>query len=155
MPQPVPRPHRPPLVGCALTVLMLLAAVCGGPSAYAQGAGAHHPAPYDHLTVTVAGSGSPRTDGTTVLRCHPAGGSHPRAQETCRMLDRRTVWGRDPFSEVPRRGPCPMVYGGPATARITGRWAGRPVDARLSRADGCQIHRWDVLYPLVPRTSSI
>lgn len=150
----VPRFRRPPLVGSALAVLVLLAAVCGSPGAYAQGAGAR-PTPYDHLTITVADSGSPLTDGTTVLRCHPAGGSHPQASATCRMLDKRTIWGRDPFSEVPRRTPCPMLYGGPATAHITGRWAGRPVDAHFSRADGCQVHRWNVLYPLLPHTSSI
>jgi hypothetical protein len=47
---------------------------------------------------------------------------------------------------------CTMLYGGPATAHVTGTWAGRPVDARFDRADGCEIARWDALVPLLPET---
>lgn len=47
-----------------------------------------------------------------------------------------------------------MIYGGPATAHVTGTWAGRPVDSRFDRADGCQIARWDALVPLLPGTRS-
>jgi hypothetical protein len=43
-----------------------------------------------------------------------------------------------------------MEYGGPATARITGTWAGRPVDGRYDRSNGCQIARWNDLVPLLP-----
>jgi hypothetical protein len=43
-----------------------------------------------------------------------------------------------------------MRYGGPATAHVTGRWAGRPVDAVYDRSNGCEIERWDRLVPLLP-----
>jgi hypothetical protein len=47
-----------------------------------------------------------------------------------------------------------MQYGGPATAHITGRWAGRPVDAWYDRRDGCRIARWNQLVPLLPDVRS-
>jgi hypothetical protein len=43
-----------------------------------------------------------------------------------------------------------MLYGGPATAHVTGTWAGRPVDTRFDRSDGCDIARWDRFVPLLP-----
>ncbi|MGD1219381.1 SSI family serine proteinase inhibitor [Streptomyces krungchingensis] len=103
----------------------------------------------DRLTVTVHGSGGD-TDGTYELRCHPSGGSHPDAAEACAELDRNTTWGKDPFAPVPPGTMCTMLYGGPATAHVTGTWAGRPVDARFDRTDGCEIARWDGLVPLLP-----
>jgi hypothetical protein len=45
---------------------------------------------------------------------------------------------------------CTQIYGGPQTARITGRVGARRVDRRLSRTDGCQIDEWDRMVPLVP-----
>jgi hypothetical protein len=103
----------------------------------------------DQLTVTVheAGSGA---DGTYELRCHPGSGSHPDVKGACGTLDQRTRWGKDPFAPVPPGTMCTMEYGGPATAHVTGTWAGRPVDARFDRADGCQIARWNALAPLLP-----
>ncbi|GGN66800.1 hypothetical protein GCM10011579_038590 [Streptomyces albiflavescens] len=103
----------------------------------------------DRLTVTVhdAGGGA---DGTYELRCHPDGGSHPDVSGACQQLDRSTTWGKDPFAAVPPGTMCTMLYGGPATAHVTGTWAGRPVDAQFDRADGCEIARWDALVPLLP-----
>lgn len=105
--------------------------------------------PGDQLTVIVreAGSGA---DGTFELRCHPQGGSHPKAQDACSWLDRRTTWGKDPFAPVPPGTVCTMQYGGPATAHVTGTWAGRRVDARFDRGNGCEIARWDALVPVLP-----
>ena len=102
----------------------------------------------DRLTVTVHHTEG--GDGTYELRCHPGGGSHPDAGKACATLDRRTTWGKDPFAPVAPGTMCTMMYGGPATAHVTGTWAGRPVDARFDRADGCQIARWDALVPLLP-----
>ncbi|MFF6999554.1 SSI family serine proteinase inhibitor [Streptomyces sp. NPDC008313] len=105
----------------------------------------------DRLTVTVDGAGDGR-DGTYVLRCHPRSGDHPRVHEACDRLDESTTWGKDPFAPVPPETLCTMQYGGPATAHVTGTWAGRPVDARFDRGDGCQMARWDALVPLLPST---
>ncbi|KPI27046.1 Subtilisin inhibitor [Actinobacteria bacterium OV320] len=103
----------------------------------------------DHLTVTVRHAGG-RANGTFELYCHPGGGSHPDAGSACRAVDRNTRWGRDAFAPAPDGGICTMRYGGPATAHVTGRWAGRPVDATYDRSNGCQIERWDRLVPLLP-----
>jgi hypothetical protein len=45
---------------------------------------------------------------------------------------------------------CTQNYGGPETARIVGTWAGRPVDARFSKRNGCEIGRWWTLTGLLP-----
>ncbi|MFE7543479.1 SSI family serine proteinase inhibitor [Streptomyces platensis] len=112
------------------------------------------PASVDHLTVTVRGSGSAGTDGTFELYCHPARGNHPHAKKACTKLDGMTRWGRDPFAPVPQGANCTMIYGGPATAHITGTWAGRPVNADFRRTNGCEISRWSSFEPLLPSTSS-
>ncbi|MGW0942799.1 SSI family serine proteinase inhibitor [Streptomyces sp. NPDC002623] len=103
----------------------------------------------DHLTVTVRHAGG-RADGTFEVYCHPGRGSHPDVGSACRAVDRNTRWGRDAFAPVPGGGVCTMRYGGPATAHVTGRWAGRPVDATYDRSNGCEIERWDRLVPLLP-----
>ncbi|MFE7170127.1 SSI family serine proteinase inhibitor [Streptomyces sp. NPDC057616] len=103
----------------------------------------------DHLTVTVRHAGH-GLDGTYELSCHPGGGTHPDPDAACEALDRGTTWGKDTFAPVPGDSVCTMQYGGPATAHVTGRWAGRPVDATYDRSDGCEIGRWDRLVPLLP-----
>ncbi len=102
----------------------------------------------DRLTVTVRGTGG--SDGTYQLECHPDGGNHPEARDACGRLDRTTTWGRSPFAPVPPGTMCTMQYGGPATAEVRGTWAGRPVEARFDRGDGCEIARWDALVPVLP-----
>jgi len=104
----------------------------------------------DHLTVTVSHTGNGALDGTYELYCHPGGGDHPDAAAACDALDRGTRWGTDTFAPVPEGSVCTMQYGGPATARVTGTWAGRPVDASYDRGDGCEIARWGRLVPLLP-----
>ncbi|MGW6911948.1 SSI family serine proteinase inhibitor [Streptomyces sp. NPDC054940] len=103
----------------------------------------------DHLTITVRDAGDGH-DGTYELYCHPGGGDHPDVTGACDALDRGTRWGTDAFAPVPKDTLCTMQYGGPATAHVTGTWAGRPVDARYDRGDGCQIGRWDRLVPVLP-----
>ena len=48
----------------------------------------------------------------------------------------------------PRRV-CAQVYGGPQTAHVEGRLAGRTVDRRFSREDACQIRDWERAAPLL------
>ncbi|WP_105970326.1 SSI family serine proteinase inhibitor [Streptomyces geranii] len=103
----------------------------------------------DHLTVTVRGTGG-RADGRFELECHPGGGSHPDVAGACGSLDRGARWGEDPFAPVSPDSVCTMMYGGAATAHVTGTWAGRPVDAAFDRSNGCEMARWDRLVPLLP-----
>ncbi|MFJ5803013.1 SSI family serine proteinase inhibitor [Streptomyces decoyicus] len=124
-----------------------------GPAA-GQGTPGREHAAVDHLTVTVRDSGSAATDGTFELYCHPGRGNHPHVKRACKKLDGMTMWGRDPFAPVPQGTNCTMMYGGPATAHVTGTWAGRPVNADFRRTNGCEISRWGRFEPLLPSTSS-
>ncbi|MEU1404163.1 SSI family serine proteinase inhibitor [Streptomyces sp. NPDC005728] len=107
----------------------------------------------DHLTVVVQHAGEGR-DGTYEVSCHPGAGRHPDVAEACRVLDSNTRWGRDTFAPVATGTFCTMEYGGPATAHVTGIWAGRPVDASYDRSNGCGIGRWDRMVPLLPRVGA-
>ncbi|THA28950.1 hypothetical protein E6R18_25690 [Streptomyces sp. A1277] len=102
------------------------------------------------LTVVVAGSGNPEADGTYELGCGPAGGSHPVAAQACERLEQLEAEGADPFAPVPGDAMCTLQYGGPATARVTGTWHGRDVNASFKRTDGCEIARWNGLRPVLP-----
>ncbi|GGJ14217.1 SSI family serine proteinase inhibitor [Streptomyces brasiliensis] len=106
----------------------------------------------DHLTVTVRHAGAGR-DGTYALSCHPGSGSHPDVAGACSVVDQNTRWGREPFAPVPEGSACTLQYGGPAITRVTGSWAGRPVDATYDRGDGCEIARWNRMVPLLPDLS--
>lgn len=135
--------RRVALAATALTSVLALA-----PQASAEA----HDVRGDHLTVTIAESGSVATEGTYELYCHPAAGDHPRAEEACDALDEVTTWGKDPFAPVRPGTRCTMQYGGPASAHVRGVWAGRRVDAHFNRENGCEMRRWDALVPLLPRT---
>ncbi|MEV0774513.1 SSI family serine proteinase inhibitor [Streptomyces sp. NPDC050433] len=104
----------------------------------------------DRLTVTVVDSNITRADGTYELRCGPAGGTHPESSSACARLDELAGEGKDPFAPVPEGQMCTMQMGGPATARVTGTWQGRSVDATFSRKNGCEISRWQNLVPVLP-----
>lgn len=125
------------------------------------------PAKADYLRITVTGTGGTDDAGTTYsLFCHPAGGTHPQPERACAALDAAMAAGRTgtdraadrtrrapaggPFAPVPADATCTMMHGGPATARITGMWHGRAVDARFDRSNGCEMSRWDRLVPALP-----
>ncbi|MER8042552.1 SSI family serine proteinase inhibitor [Streptomyces sp. NPDC094032] len=106
----------------------------------------------DSLTIVVADAGSAEADGTFRLECGGTpGGTHPAAENACKRLEEFAVAGTNPFAPVPKDQICTQQYGGPATARVTGDWQGRTIDARFSRANGCEIGRWDTLRPVLPR----
>ncbi|WP_020134043.1 SSI family serine proteinase inhibitor [Streptomyces sp. 351MFTsu5.1] len=109
----------------------------------------------DHLVVTVRDAGE--KSATYEVSCPPDRDSqgvrhstHPDLPGACAALERNTRWGRDTFAPVPEGSVCTMLYGGPATAHVTGTWAGRPVDARFDRSNGCETARWDRFVPLLP-----
>lgn len=47
------------------------------------------------------------------------------------------------FEPVPAETACTEIFGGPETATITGNLAGEPVEGEFSRANGCEIERFD------------
>jgi hypothetical protein len=91
------------------------------------------------------GDGTPAEDWT--LACvGVVEGTHPEAEAACAHLTGLD----DPFAPLPDDAVCAEQFGGPQTARVTGRWNGKPVDLELSRANGCVIAQWDSLGPLLP-----
>ncbi|MEU1849213.1 SSI family serine proteinase inhibitor [Streptomyces sp. NPDC019990] len=165
-PRTTPRPRlRRLAVGAAASVAAVGSLTAVSPLAYAQegqsaaalgvsqaegrGKGKGKGLERDHLTVTVRNAGG-GADGTFELYCGPDGGSHPDPRGACAALERGTRWGEDVFAPAREGGLCTMQYGGPATAHVTGTWAGRRVDATYDRRDGCQVARWDRLVPLLP-----
>jgi hypothetical protein len=129
--------------GPVVLVLLTLAACAARPT----GDAARSSAPAEsELTVELD-----RGDGSAVQRwtltcADSVSGTHPAAREACDHLGGM----EDPFAPLPADRVCAQQYGGPQTATVTGRWAGRPVDLALSRVDGCTIAQWDGLGPLLP-----
>ncbi|AQU67743.1 SSI family serine proteinase inhibitor [Streptomyces niveus] len=115
-----------------------------------QGQGQEQQQAQDRLTVTVVDTNITRADGTYELKCGPTGGTHPEARSACARLDELAGEGKDPFTPVPEGQMCTMQMGGPATARVTGTWQGRSIDATFSRKNGCEISRWQNLVPVLP-----
>jgi len=98
------------------------------------------------LTVTADPDGrGPRAARTARLRCVP-GRSGPAACGTIERVPRAT------WRPVPPNRACTEIYGGPQTARITGRIRGRRIDATFSRQNGCEIARWDAVARLLALT---
>ncbi|MCX4675685.1 subtilase-type protease inhibitor [Streptomyces sp. NBC_01433] len=114
--------------------------------------GGQHPANAEptRLTVTVSSSGDRAADGTFELECGPTGGSHPQRQGACDRLAKAAEAGEELFAPTPQDAMCTQMDGGPAGARIVGTWQGQRVDTSLSRANGCEISRWNNLVPVLP-----
>lgn len=105
----------------------------------------------DRLTVTVSHAAGD-ANGTYELSCRPAGGDHPDPAGGCERLEQLATDGEDPFAPVRKDAMCTMQHGGDATARVTGTWHGRAVEASFERTDGCEISRWNQLVPVLPST---
>ena len=102
-----------------------------------------------HITVWPTGAGNPGKKEYT-LRCTPAAGTLPKPGAACTRL----LQLRSPFAPRPRAVACTQIYGGPATAFVTGRFRGDLVRARFSRKDGCEIARWNRVRFLFPGVAS-
>jgi hypothetical protein len=94
------------------------------------------------ITVWPRGDGGPSR--TWSLTCDPVGGSLPRARNACARLTRKAL------QPLPRDSICTQVYGGPQKAEVVGRFERRSVNARFSRTNGCEIHRWNGVRYLFP-----
>jgi Subtilisin inhibitor-like len=96
------------------------------------------------LVIEVWPQGNRGASRTWTLTCDPPGGSLPKPEAACSRLTRKAL------RPLPRDLICTQIYGGPQKARVTGRVDGQPVDARFSRTNGCEIHRWDGVGFLFP-----
>lgn len=106
--------------------------------------------PQTRLTVRVTPSPDAATQEWT-LTCQPAGGDHPAPAAACAAL--RDATGT--FKPVPPDAICTQIYGGPQQATIEGVWRGEHVRASYNRKNGCEIHRWEAIKPVLqPRDAS-
>ncbi|MGA9715305.1 MAG: SSI family serine proteinase inhibitor [Aeromicrobium sp.] len=125
-----------------LTALTLLAGLavsgCGKDDESVDGGGTSA-ATRLKIRVVAADGAEPRT---MTLSCAPVGGSHPNASAACAKLAEA---GAPIFEPVAGSTTCTMIFGGPQTATISGIYEGEEVDASFSRANGCEIDRWDTL----------
>jgi hypothetical protein len=115
-----------------LLVVLLLLAGCG--SSVDSGAGSETPR-YD-ITVVYWPEGPDGESVEATLTCDPEGGSHPDPAGACAAL----AQNEDALEPVAGYVACTEIYGGDQVARITGS-----VKASFSRANGCEIARWDAL----------
>ena len=52
---------------------------------------------------------------------------------------------KDDFAPVPRDVGCIQIYGGDATAHVSGHLRATPIDASFALNNGCEISRWEHL----------
>jgi hypothetical protein len=130
------RPRPPSPVRSLLLVLATVVALtgCGTSSDAGSSVGTS-------LKISVAAD-----DGATpkvmTLKCDPAGGSQPQPAQACAALAKA---GAKVFKPVPKSQVCSMLYGGPQTAKVTGKYEGKAVDAIFKRTNGCEVDRWEKL----------
>jgi hypothetical protein len=117
-------------------LVLALASGCGG----TEPAGDDRPPRYD-LTITYWPTGRGGEARTATLTCDPDGGSHPDPVRACDAL----LEHEDALEPVAGDVACTQIYGGDQVATLSG--AG--VNASFSRANGCEISRWDKLAPLL------
>jgi hypothetical protein len=113
-----------------LLVALLLLAGCGSA---ADGAGT---TPEYDLTILYWPNGPDGESAEATLQCYPHGGTHPDPEGACAAL----AENEDALEPVPGDVACTEIYGGDQVATITGS-----VEASFSRANGCEIDRWDRL----------
>lgn len=92
------------------------------------------------LEIAVWPGGRPGPSTRATLRCEPPGGTLPQPVAACRRLGALEA----PFASVPPGVACTMIWGGPEVALVHGRFRGADVAARFTRADGCEIGRWNL-----------
>ena len=131
--------------------VLLVVAACGTPAgngasdAGSSSSAAGTPADDDLVVEVDRGDGSEPERYTLVCGDAPEG-DHPDPAAACAHLA-----GMDaPFAPLPSDMACTEQYGGPETARISGRWHGEPVEVDLSRTDGCRISQWEGFGPVLP-----
>lgn len=97
--------------------------------------------------------GSRATELTVILDADGPGGEAERTETvSCEPGSQCTeIEGISPadFAPIPPGAICTEIFGGPETATIEGSLDGEAVNAELSRANGCEIDRFDRFTPLL------
>jgi hypothetical protein len=75
--------------------------------------------------------------GSVVLTCDPAGGTHPKREKACDVLE--SVNGD--FDRIPgRHQACTLIYA-PVDITVVGSWRGKPVSFQTTYANRCEAVR--------------
>jgi hypothetical protein len=77
-----------------------------------------------------------------VIRPHGSPDDEQRIPVNCPGDERCDRLKTADLSPPPKDVACTQVYGGDATALVTGRIGGKDVYATFNLTDGCQIERW-------------
>jgi hypothetical protein len=120
---------RPVAVGIGLAAVLSVV-----PAAGASAATTHH-RHYPPTRLTLSVKENHGVKHTATLRCDPARGSHPHAEDACAAL--ATAHGK--MNKLPKReqfAACPMIYQ-PVTARATGLYRGHHISYRHTFANEC------------------
>jgi hypothetical protein len=120
---------RPLAVGIGLTAALSLV-----PAAAASAATTHH-RHYAPTKLTLSVKSAHAKKHTVTLKCDPARGSHPHAQDACDAL----AMAHGNISKLPPReqfAACPMYYVG-ITVKATGEYRGRHISFKKTYANEC------------------
>ena len=137
-----------------LVLVTLAAAVLAGCGRDAPPA-APAPAPEIDLRVTASDGSGPRE--TARVRCTGEGGrvsgflSGRDPTRTCAAASRLARLLTEP---PPGDRTCASVYGGPETARVTGRLRAERVDRSFAHTNACESDEWEAARALLPRPAS-
>jgi hypothetical protein len=123
-----------------MKLALLLAALVVVAGCGSDGPGASVAPRYD-VTVTYWPDGRDGDSVAATLSCDPDGGSHPDPVEACDAL----LGNEAALAPASGDVACTEIYGGPQEATVVGG----DVNASFSRANGCEIARWDALAPVL------
>ena len=93
------------------------------------------------ISVDTDGDG-PGEPFEATLECPSAGASQAACAEVAKLP-------ADPAAPTPPDQPCTEIFGGPDVMTITGTLEGEEIDARFTRANGCEIERYDRFLPVI------
>jgi ABC-type uncharacterized transport system auxiliary subunit len=113
------------------SALVLIAALAVAAALAACGSGEEQEATAateTQVTVVIRPQGSPDNERRTLIQC-------PK-DKRCDRIEKAD------FSPPDDKVACTQIYGGKATALLTGRIKGEQVDADFDLHDGCAINRW-------------
>jgi hypothetical protein len=125
------------LAAAALAAAVLVSG-CGGDDTSES-----EPVETTELTITLDADGDGSDKPTAAEVSCPAANAPP---EACRLVEELPD---DATAPVPADTPCTEIYGGPDVVTVTGTLHGEQVDAEFTRANGCEIERFDRFVPLL------
>jgi hypothetical protein len=142
LPAEAPRERRlVRLAAGALSALVLLAAGCGDDED--EPADAQSPETTE-LEVTL----DPDGDGeqAPLEATFSCGEGRDAAEAACAALGQLP---ENPGAPTPPGTACTEIFGGPDVLKVSGTLRGEPIDAEMTRANGCEIERFERFMPLI------